>query len=675
MACTADRLYQLLPAIYRIRDAEYGQPLRALVAVVAEQAAVMEADIGRLYENWFIETCEEWVTPYIGDLLGVRGLHQVTSATFSHRARVANTLGYRRRKGTASMLEQLARDTTGWPARVVELFQLLATTQHVNHVRPQNVRTPDLRQANALDLLDGPFDTIAHTADVRHIDTGRGTHNIMNVGTFFWRLRAYPIDHAPAFPHGAGRFSFSQLGQDMPLFTHPVTESDPSHPAGEIDVPAPIRRLGLQASLESSDELYYGGDLSLRIWIGPDEIPRQQIVACNLTGWRHRPERGRVAVDPALGRIAFPATQAPDPGTVRVDCYYGASSDVGGGCYERVLSDDQFVRYRIAKDVQAMDSVRKAVDRWIADGAPNAVLEIQDNEVYEEELRLTIPSGRSLEIRASNRRRPVLRLTSPLAVKGGASTEIGEAGGRLTLDGLLLTGSQVEIPDGDLESFEVKHCTLVPGLALTAGGEPLAAGAPSVLVEGGNARLKATVTRTISGGLRLPGIGTLTITDSLIDGTGGPAIQAGTLIVNDSTIFGPVTATLVDCASNSIFTDRIAAVRKQSGCIRFCYLPSHSQVPRRYRCQPDLAIDAARGESRADVQARLHPGFTDTRYGQPGYGQLDARCAVEIATGADDRAEMGAFHHLEQQQRELNFRTSLGEYLRLGLEAGIVHVT
>jgi hypothetical protein len=233
----------------------------------------------------------------------------------------------------------------------------------------------------------------------------------------------------------------------------------------------------------------------------------------------------------------------------------------------------------------------------------------------------------------------------------------------------------VEIQDGNLESFELKHCTLVPGLALIARGEPVAAGAPSILVDGGNARLRAVVTRTICGGLRLPGIESLTITDSLIDGSGGPAIQAGTLIANESTVFGPVTATLVDCASNSIFMNRVVAERLQSGCIRFCYLPSHSQVPRRYRCQPDLAIDEARGESRADVQARLRPGFTDTRYGRPGYGQLDARCAVEITTGADDRAEMGVFHHLEQQQRELNFRTSLGEYLRLGLEAGIVHVT
>ena len=84
---------------------------------------------------------------------------------------------------------------------------------------------------------------------------------------------------------------------------------------------------------------------------------------------------------------------------------------------------------------------------------------------------------------------------------------------------------------------------------------------------------------------------------------------------------------------------------------------------------------AGRNESRVDVQRRVRPRFTGVQYGQPGYAQLDARCPLEITTGADDQAEMGVFHHLKQPQRESNFRASLGEYLRLGLEAGVLHVT
>ena len=117
MSISTDDLYRLLPAIHRIRDAERGDPLQALVAVIAEQANEMDHDIARLYRNWFIETCDEWVIHYIGDLLGVRGLYELPEGSgFNQRALVANTLRYRRRKGTATVLEQLAADTTGWPS-------------------------------------------------------------------------------------------------------------------------------------------------------------------------------------------------------------------------------------------------------------------------------------------------------------------------------------------------------------------------------------------------------------------------------------------------------------------------------------------------------------------------------------------------------------------------------
>src|SRR5687768_12064923 len=181
MPITPDQLYTLMPAVYRLRDAERGEPLRALLAVLAEQAAIVEDDIAQLYDNWFIETCAEWVVPYIGDLLGARGLYSLrdTSArtrAFSQRARVANTIGYRRRKGTASMLEQLARDVTGWDARAVEFFALLATTQYMNHLRPHNPFAPDLRRGDDLDRLGTAFDPVPHTVDVRRAASGRGRY-------------------------------------------------------------------------------------------------------------------------------------------------------------------------------------------------------------------------------------------------------------------------------------------------------------------------------------------------------------------------------------------------------------------------------------------------------------------------------------------------------------------
>src|SRR5215218_1169990 len=76
MSTSPDRLYELLPAVYRQRDVEQGRPLQALLRVISEQVDFVEDDISQLYENLFVETCQEWVVPYIGDLIGYRPVHE-----------------------------------------------------------------------------------------------------------------------------------------------------------------------------------------------------------------------------------------------------------------------------------------------------------------------------------------------------------------------------------------------------------------------------------------------------------------------------------------------------------------------------------------------------------------------------------------------------------------------
>ena len=70
-----DRLQDLLPYVYRKRDAEGGRAMEALLRIVGEQAGVLERDIAGLYDDWFIETCRDWVVPYIGELVGWQQVH------------------------------------------------------------------------------------------------------------------------------------------------------------------------------------------------------------------------------------------------------------------------------------------------------------------------------------------------------------------------------------------------------------------------------------------------------------------------------------------------------------------------------------------------------------------------------------------------------------------------
>src|SRR3954454_14294910 len=179
---TADRLYALLPEVYRLRDADQGEPLRALIGALAQEFAALEENLSQLYDDQFIETCTDWVAPYIGDLIGYRPLHGVAPKIASPRAEVANTIAFRRRKGTALMLEQLAGDVTDWPAHAVEFFQQLATTQYMKHIRLRANATADLRDVRSLLLQGGSFNALAHTAEMRRPESGAGRYNIPNIG-------------------------------------------------------------------------------------------------------------------------------------------------------------------------------------------------------------------------------------------------------------------------------------------------------------------------------------------------------------------------------------------------------------------------------------------------------------------------------------------------------------
>lgn len=349
----SDRLYNLLPAIYRIRDSEpsQGQALRALMALIEAQLLDIEADINQLYDNEFIETCEDWVVPYIGDLLGVRHLQNLDPNTYSQRAYVANTLAYRQRKGTATVLEQLARDVTQWTARVVEFFERLSTTQYLNHIRLQNHRTPDLRDTNALELIATPLETANYSGEVRRINSRRGYYNIPNIGIFLWRLQAYPLERVTAkavIDNSTGLYWMNPLGQDIPLFNRPRPELEISRLATEINLPTSLRRRSLfdeveaLASNQPPATDYFSNPPVLRVFLDGVEIPPEQLSICNLSGLPNAPGSNwvrpnvsrRVAVDPVLGRLAIP-NGADLPTEVLVSYAYGFSGDLGGGAYNR----------------------------------------------------------------------------------------------------------------------------------------------------------------------------------------------------------------------------------------------------------------------------------------------------------------------------------------------------
>jgi hypothetical protein len=693
----AERLYALLPAIYRIRDAQQGEPLRALVGLIAQEFEALEENIEQLYDDQFIETCEDWVAPYIGDLIGYRPLHGVAAAIASPRAEVANTIGYRRRKGTAAMLEQLAHDVTDWPARAVEFFEQLATTQYMKHVRLYAPATADLRSFVQMRQQGGPFNAVAHTAEMRRPEDGSGRYNIPNVGIFLWRLQPLALSELPLTPDAADparKFRLNPLGADQPLFRRPITETRITHIAEPSNVPDPIdlrlMSLAVKAALvDPSLPDDYGPDDSLVLLrpnanpaLPPVPVASSEICVCDLRdvagGWAHEAtlDANKIAIDPRLGRVLLGSAVS---GALLGTFHSGFSRPIGGGEYERSPSD-----VAPGVGVQRSASASQALQPHLDAIAGGGRLTIEDSLTYAQTPVFKVdavvaPGAPGLEVvvAASNGARPLI-------VAGGTvQLDVG-ARGRLVLDGLVISGSvlQLTVAAGDLEPRELvlRHCTLVPGLALHADGSAVSPGAPSLVVD--HAFTTVTLEQCIVGALRVNVDTTISLVDCIVDAGAAAAIAfegvvadgpGAQMTISDSTVIGKLHTRLMRLASDSLFFAQRAAAdtwpaplwveRKQEGCVRFCFTPPGSLLPRHFRCVPD------------DAHPDVLPHFTSLRYGDPGYAQLRTATDPAIREGASDGGEIGVMHPLHQPQRETNLRIRLDEYLRFGLHAGIFYAT
>ncbi|GGT47792.1 hypothetical protein GCM10010271_60090 [Streptomyces kurssanovii] len=718
MSREPDGLAELLPQWHRLRDAERGEPLRALLAVIAEQVDLVRDGVEQGYEDLFVETAAPWVLPYLGDLVGytpLPGYERVPTGglggagveesrrrlaeALAPRRDVAATVAHRRRKGTLHLLEEMAQEIVGWPARAVEFSRLVSHHQPVrlygsgspaaDSRRLERGRLADVRDGARLDLAGTPFTATARSVDVRRAGSARrqGGLSPAGLGLFVWRLKPYHVTRAPAYCIDRARslYTFSILGNDSPLVTRPVPEPSATHIATIDNVPAHIRRRQLADRLAD----HYGPGKSFTIWRdGQDEpVPMSDIVVANLSQWRYRPRRGQVAVDPELGRIAFGSRSAPRQG-VWVTYHYAFGDDTGGGEYPRERDTSPAAEFYRVGPGQRFQKIMDAYEEWRGDRragrcGPEGVIEITHSGAYQEQLDFDLERGDRLELRAAEGCRPVIRLLDwysnrpdALNIRAQDDCPPGRDAPRIVLDGLLITGRGLHV-SGPVGAVVLRHCTLVPGWSLEPECDPHSPEEPSLVLERTTACVQ--IERSILGTIEVIGDEVnhdplpIHIRDSLLDATGHDreALSApdcrlahAALHAHRTTVIGEVHTHAVEIGENSVFTGQMRVARRGVGCLRYSYVPPGSRTPRRHRCQPDLSG----GEP-------LRPLFTSERYGTPGYGRLSDACPPGIRRGADDGSEMGVFHDLYEPQREDSLRARLAEYTPAGTDAGIIPVT
>ncbi|MGO9991353.1 MAG: hypothetical protein ACLPTF_02425 [Steroidobacteraceae bacterium] len=703
----ADTIYSLLPATVRMRDSQAGGALKGLISVIASQAALIDDNLAQLYDDLFIQTCAPWAIPYIGDLIGYRPVRPIPPADATERADVADTIGFRRRKGTVTVLDQLAADVTGWPAVAVEFFQRLAVSQYVrNHIRPGNACVDVHSWQSAADF-NTAFDVMTRTGDVRRITSGLGRYNIPNIGVFVWRLRAFggatlltasepaaKVAMSTAALVGANRYTFDPFGSDVPLVNPPQALAAEFLLTQRANVPFLLRRFALYLELEAlravtahtlaSYTPQFFGQPPVLVVCDTDgtAIDPSRICACDLSSWTAPTDVGiRVAVDPELGRLMFNGAP-PDP--VLVAYAYACSGEYGGGTYPRTPDPAEGVPTEIPSFAAANPTL------W-RDG----VLEIADSGTFVGDITMT--PDPALVVRAADDVRPIaLGQVTINAVPGGSVTLRGIG----IRDGIVIRGETAGVSSSSSSGSSssssasgasasdaaftliLEHCTLRGPLIWTYD-------------EGGF----LTISNSLCAPLQVDHQVSIDIANSSVD-AGSDSVVAisaadgvspcGEIDLSAVTVIGAIVARETNTIENSVLSGQVRIERTQAGCVRYSYVPPGSSTPRRFRCQPDFAIDsaitaatqnggplssAAQQAIQDNESSRVTPVFVSRVPGAAGYLQLSDRGPAEIAAGAERADEMGVFLALYNGRRESNLNFRLTEYLRIGLEAGVIHAS
>src|SRR5262249_7836717 len=153
--------------------------------------------------------------------------------------------------------------------------------------------------------------------------------------------------------------------------------------------------------------------------------------------------------------------------------------------------------------VASPDKIQDALDGL----APTGVVEITDNERYNENLTIDAGPNGKIELRAANRKRPHVALTGGLKITGGA-----DATG--TINGLLISGDAIQIT-GKLGTLRLVHCTVVPGWTLNTDGSPTQSTNPCLIVDSSGTSVE--IDHCIVGGIRADESTRVLISSSIVD--------------------------------------------------------------------------------------------------------------------------------------------------------------
>jgi hypothetical protein len=219
LAEIAQRLYDAIPDMHRLRDEQpVGRgELKRMLDVLAAPLAVLRQSIQELQADLFIDTADDEMIPF---LAGMVGTDLVFPDADSNRRDVRGTVGWRRRKGTPSALEEMGSELTAQSVVLIEGWKRVQLTQDLNQLRPERVIT-QLRPAVVAEQVSGPLDAVSHSVDVRAISVRTGRYHPKDVTHYVQPTITFPLIGGTAtsltLPGSDLRYAMDPLGAQRAL--------------------------------------------------------------------------------------------------------------------------------------------------------------------------------------------------------------------------------------------------------------------------------------------------------------------------------------------------------------------------------------------------------------------------------------------------------------------------
>lgn len=244
-----EKLWSWVPEVYRTLDLDppANGVLRAMIELVADEAAILRRDIDRLWDDQAIELCDDWAISYLGALVSVSPTSEVNPRGM--RLAAARAIAYQRRKGTPTVVQMAIRDIAGVEGKVVEAYRRLTRFPHRLDIdaiaRGPVTNSPgggfaDLDSPRILGLTDSAFDEAAHFPDPRRLRGPLGRYNIRKVNLHLYPYRAIAITLPTPAQIGPGQFTLDPAGREVALFQRGQASARGPDEIRAVDLPTAI---------------------------------------------------------------------------------------------------------------------------------------------------------------------------------------------------------------------------------------------------------------------------------------------------------------------------------------------------------------------------------------------------------------------------------------------------